>query len=251
MLNRCLKAITSLMVIALVAGCGLSSKSIDVSVVFADAEALSPGQVVRFGRNDVGKVKAVERNAEGATVHLRLNEEEAGAVQHNAAAMIVYAEPRRVEIYNPGSTGETITDGDKLYGLNNNLELLAWQAGSAAASVTQSMQQAVTGLQEYFDSEDWERAKQEMQRQLDLLARESNESLERLGRDYETLLKELESQSAEAMEEAQKHFEDFARALEEQLRELNEKGQHDLANALQRLLDILRSSMEQQEYQTI
>lgn len=231
-------------------GCSSLSNSVHVSVVFDHADGLTSGTAVQYGGTTIGKVKAVTHGADGATVQLQL--EESSRVQRNAAAMITNDGSPRVEILNPGSTGEAIADGDKLYGLNSHLELLAWRAGSTLGAMTEAMGEAAWTAQDYFQSEEWEQAKREMQTQVDILARQSSDALERIGKDYDVLLRELESQSQKAMDQALKDYETLTDELEVQLRQFSEDGQEELSDALQRLLDILNSAIQgSEEYQTI
>lgn len=251
MLGKRYRLITSLIAACVLVSCGSLSNSVRVSVVFDHVDGLKSGHVVQFKGMEIGKVKAVRQTAEGATVRLQIAADEASQVQRNAAAIIVDGEPQQVRIYNPGTRGDPITEGDTLYGLNSSLELLAWQAGSSVGAMTHALQEATDTVEDYFESEEWERAKGEMQMQLDLLAKESSETLERMGKDYAALLNELEAQSEVAMDEARKLYAALSKELEAQLREFREKGRHDLADALQRLLDALKSAMEEQEYRTI
>lgn len=230
--------------------CSSLSNSVHVSVVFDHANGIASGTAVQYDGTTIGKVKAVTHGADGATVQLQL--EKSNRVQRNSAAIITNDESQQVEILNPGSSGEAVADGDKLYGLNNHLELLAWRAGSTLGAVTEAMGEVTWTTQDYFESEEWEQAKREMQTQMDILTRQSSDALERIGKDYEVLLRELETQSEKAMERALKDYETLTDELETELRQFRDDGQEELSDAVQRLLDILNSALQgRDEHQTI
>ena len=238
-----------LFIILILHGCSMLNNSIEVSAEFRNGKGLESGAKVVFNGVTVGKVKSITPHEKSVSIVLSINADNAGAIQKNAAAIINTDNNAFVEILNPAGSGETIAEGEVLYGLNSKLELAAWQTGVTFGATAQMLEQVAESVTSYFESSEWEQSKSDLRDQLAELEKQSQQSMQgtadEIAKEIDDAVKELESRSARTSENAKKHLDE----LEKQAQEFQNKGQADLAETLQRILEQLEAAMQNQSEQ--
>lgn len=241
-----LKSIAVFPLLLLLSGCGSDGKmadSVDLSVRFEQPKQLEEGTKVEFGGVTIGEVVRVIAGDDETTVELRLDADKAGVVQKNAAAVITNLNGPAVKIINPAeATAETLTvdNGDNLRGLNSSLDEAAWHAGKAIGVMQGVLEQATQSFNEYFESDEWNTTKNEVENGLNDLGEQSAEAAESIRKNVEQMMAELEAQTGETVRDAEKHFGE----IEKQFRDFGENGGQEMLDTFESFLESLREAME-------
>ena len=222
--------------ILLLSSCDMLAPTIKVNVVFDQAEAIEEGNSVLLSGVKIGEVDSVRPTKNKVVLELLLNAEKAEGVQTNAAAIIEGKESVSIVVYNPSTKGDSIKAGGTLFGLNSILELAAWQAGD---SISSSVEQVSKLVNTYFNGEEWNKTKREMNNLLGTLEKQGRATHDDLAREFEGLVKNLESQSEQALHEARRSLEKLAGKIEE----LRNQGQDEMARMLQLLVEELKRAL--------
>ncbi|MFC1665789.1 MlaD family protein [Pseudomonadota bacterium] len=210
--------------------------TVQVNVLFEQANGISEDSSVLLNGVKIGEVKSVTTKGKQVELILQLSVEKAKGVQTNAAAIVEGTEPANVVIYNPSTTAKTVQAGDTLFGLNSSLEFAAWRAGD---SISSTVEQVSKFVHTYFEGEEWNKTKKEMNDLLGALEKQGRATHDDLARDFEELTNNLESQSEKALEEAQKSIDALAGKIEE----LRNQGQDEMARMLQLLIEELNRAL--------
>lgn len=226
--------------VLLLTSCEMLEPTIQVNLVFNTASGIDDDSDVVLNGVNIGEVDIVSPKGNQVDVRLRLNAEKAKGVQRNAAAMIEGSDQARIVIYNPASAAAPISNGETLLGLSSSLELVTWQASGAIAGTVDLVSKAVNT---YFNDDEWNRAKKEMNDLLGSLEKQGRETHDQIAKDFEKLIQNLETQSEQALQQAGESI----KMLTDKIKELHEQGQEELARTLQQLVDQLQQALRQHQ----
>lgn len=231
----------------LLTACG---REITLSAVFDTPAGLDAGSAVYLGDAQVGEVARLTVAGGETRAEVSLDPDLTGALRSGSAALLARRDGRTViELYNYRPGNEPLKDGGELVGLNSSLEFAAWQAGEALDTGRQTMDEMSRSVTEYFESDAWQRQKENMNRQMEALSEELGRAYDRTDRAYRDFLADLENESEGARERARESYAELARRLREQITRLREEGNESIVAPLQRLLEDLSRAMERQPEQ--
>lgn len=226
----------------LLAACG---RQLDVSVTFNNPTTLATGTPVYLGEAKVGEVSGLTTTGVTTTAQLSLDPDQTAGLRGGTAALLTARKAGPViELYNYRPGRDPLHSGAVLVGLNSTLEYAAWQAGETLATGKQSMNALAKTVTGYFQSEEWQRQKDEMNRQLESLRQQLGQSYNETSRAYRDFLNDLESQSEQARQGAKKSYAELVKRLGEQIEQLEAQGNEQLVEPLQKLLDELSRAMK-------
>lgn len=239
-----------LAVIALVVLLTACGREMTLSVVFDTPAGLDAGSAVYLGDAQVGEVSRLTVAGGETRAEVSLDPDRIGTLRSGSAALLARRDGRTViELYNYRPGTEPLKDGGELVGLNNSLEFAAWQAGEALDTGRQTMDEMSRSVTEYFESDAWQRQKENMNRQMEGLSEELGRAYERTDRAYQDFMTDLENESEGARERARESYAELARRLREQIARLREEGNERIVEPLQRLLEDLSRAMERKPEQ--
>ena len=151
------KIFSSRSAVYLLAGCWLlwgCARQMEVVVEFEAINGLESGAPVYLDQQRVGKVKQIRQQLAAFTVSLALDPEKSAVLRRGSAAMIVERDGMpAVVLHNTLLGKEPLTGGARLHALNSPLEFPAWQTGEAMEHAGQSLQQVLSSLDQYLESE--------------------------------------------------------------------------------------------------
>ena len=229
--------------VLLVASCG-EDKAPELSVLFWTDATVAQGNEVVFDRATVGKVNKVAAEGDGSRITLSVSADKLAMLHEGSAAMMTtFGGSPVVEVYDRGS-GDALSDGGELIALNNSLEYLAWQTGKSVDSAQSSLMEMTASVQSYFESEEWEGKRREVEQRLEQLGANAENTMQQMQEDYDAMVKELESKTEESAELAKKHYEQLSENVEKQLKLLMENGEESLAATMQQFSDTMDTLME-------
>lgn len=226
----------------MLAACG---RHLQVQASFKEPTGLATGTPVYLGDARVGTVSGLTTDGVNTTAALTLDLDRTAGLRAGSAALLTTrggAVAIELHNYRPGS--DSLKNGGVLVGLKGTFEYAAWQAGEALDTGRQSMNELAKTVTGYFQSEEWRRRKDKMNRQLDDLRKQLGESFDETGNAYRNFLNDLESQSREAQERARQSYAELTRRLREQIQQLEQQGNEKLVKPLQDLLDELSRPMK-------
>lgn len=221
-------------------------RGMSLSVEFAAPAVLEAGSAVYLGDEKVGEVSTLTIAGNAADAEISVDPELTGRLKRGSAALLATRNGGTViELYNYRPGDEPLEDGDRLVGLNNTLEFAAWQAGEALGTGRKSMDAVSRSITNYFESEEWRRRKERMNRQMEELNRELGRTYEEIDEAYRALMKDLERESGAARERARESYAELARRLRAEIARLKEEGNESIVEPLQRLLEDLSRAFRQ------
>ncbi|MFZ0488588.1 MAG: MlaD family protein [Arenicellales bacterium] len=220
------------------------ARELHVSATFNNSSGLATGVPVYLDDAKVGEISGLTRTGATVRARLALDPDLVAALRSGSAALLTTRGGHTViELYNYRPGGDPLKDDAVLVGLNNSLEYAAWQAGESIDTGTKSMNDLAKTVHDYFQSDEWEQKKNEMNRQFDDLKQQLGRSYDDTNKAYQKFLGDLESQSEEARKQARESYAQLARRLKEQIEHLKQQGNEKLVEPLQRLLDELSRAM--------
>ena len=226
------------------------SRDISVSVTFEGAGPLKTGAPVYFNDVQIGEVADSTITGDLMKADLSLDPELAAGLKSGSAALLGARDGQPVvTLYNYRPGREPLQSGGELIGLNDPLELAAWRTGEALDTGSQSMEEVTRSMTEYFESEEWQQRKEEMNRRMEALQSELGRTYEETNRAYNEFLEDLESQSEAARERAQESYSRLTERLRQDIARLKEQGNEELVEPLMRLLEDLSRAMEKKPEQ--
>jgi len=223
----CLLLLTPL----LLPGC---SRDVMVSTVLEDSAGLRPGDKVYLESGEVGFVDSIEvtEQTPGFTIDIGLYPQHAELIQEDAVAYVPPEGPPMLRLLNPSEPAAPVAPGDRLKGLTP-LELAIWQVSDAAGRASSLVEALALRIDHYFDSEDWEQTRAEIDDEISGLATSSRTTAERVAEELQALVESLTEQAADSASELS---EEVAR-IEAEIARLQAEGHEELADSLRRLLD--------------
>jgi ABC-type transporter Mla subunit MlaD len=231
-------------------GLAACSRSLDVVVSFAAVTGLDKGDAVMLEGEQIGKVAKLENIDQRTKVVLALDPNKAKTLRSNAAAMVVaHHSTQVVEIYNSTTGSSPLGSGRELLAIDSSLELLAWRAGEALDETNKQVGEALTSLQGYFSSPEWEQQKNELQEDLAELEQAVGRSSDQARRELEALLGSLENKSKETTKQLNQQYQELKDDLSELGKDLARQGQENLVPALEKILSTVRAALEQYQHQ--
>lgn len=240
---KALGCLELLVLIALVSGC---TQTVQVSAMFAPEVQVSPGADVWFGQGVIGEVRRISKEGDGTRVFIALDPDESkGLMKGAAAAPVTRDDVAGIEIFNFRSGQEPLGDGDELVGLNNALEYFSWQSRETLDFTSGALSTFTTSVQNYFDSEEWQSQKKEMEQSFAQLGADVQSAVEDMLRDYEALVEELQARSEQNSEQIGRQLDEITTMLQQQIQELLQNNEAALTDSLQELLDRLEQTLKQ------
>ena len=238
-----LPALAAVAVVAIVlAACG---RHLQVRAIFNSPAGLATGTPVYLGEARVGTVTSLMTDGASTTAELSLDPDRTAALRTGSAALLTTRDgATAIELHNYRAGADPLKSGAVLVGLNTTFEYAAWQAGESLDTGKRSMNELARTVTGYFQSEEWRRRKDEINRQLDEIGKQLGRSFDETGKACQDFLSDLESQSAEAQERARKSYAELAKRLRDQIEQLEEQGNEKLVKPLQDLLDELSRPMK-------
>lgn len=226
------------------------SEQMGVSVTFEDAVPLEAGTPVYFNNIEVGEVTDSTITGELMKVELSLDPELVAGLNSGSAALLAEQDGQRaIMLYNYRPGKEPIHADGELIGLNDSLELAAWRTGEALDTGKESVDEMTRSVTAYFESEEWQRKKEQMNQRMEDLKSELGETYERTNRAYQEFMSDLESQSEAARERAEKSYAELSEKLREDIARLKAEGNEKLVEPLLKLLEDLSRAMEKKPEQ--
>jgi ABC-type transporter Mla subunit MlaD len=215
-----------------------------VSTVLDDSGGLRPGDRVYLDSREVGSVTGVTAAAKtpGFTIEFGLYPEHAELVQANAIAYIPLKSPPMVVLENPVEEADPVAPNGRLRGLSP-MEAAVWQANEAADSASEFMAAFARKIDRYFESEDWQETRAEIDAGMEELATESRTAADRIADAFRELVDTLN----EAAARGSATLEDEVAGIEHDIAKLKADGHEELAASLQRLLDRIESMAPPEE----
>lgn len=234
----------------LVMGLAACSRSLDVVVSFAAVPGLQRGDAVMLDGEQIGKVSRLEQFDQQTKAVLALDPDKASSLRSNAAAMVVAQDSTHVvEIYNSTTGSSPLAAGNELLAIDSSLELLAWRTGEALDQTNKQLGAALSSLQEYFSSSEWERQKQALQEDLAGLEQAAGRSTDQARRELEALLGSLQDKSMETAKQLDQRYQALTDDLSELGKDLARQGQEHLLPALEEILSTVHDAIEQYQHQ--
>jgi hypothetical protein len=220
------------------------AREVPISTVLEDSGGLRPGDRVYLDSREVGSVSAVVVTEEtpGFTVEFGLYPEHAELVQANAIAYVPLRSPPMIVLENPAEKADAVAAGAHLKGLSP-MEAAMWQANDAANSASEFMAAFAEKIESYFESEDWQETRAEIDAGMDELASESRTAADRIADAFRELVDTLN----EAAARGSATREDEVAAIEQDIAKLKADGHEDLATSLERLLERIESMTPPEE----
>ena len=231
-------AALGLTLLLLLTGC---SRSVSVSTVLEETGGLRAGDKVYLEAREVGVIDGIEAAGQtpGFALAISLYPEHAELVQEDAVAYVPPEGPPMLVLVNPAETAPSVAAGGRLKGLSP-LELTIWQVSDAAAQASSLMEALALRIDDYFESEEWQQARVQLDKEMSELAASSRATAERVVEELEQLIKSLTETAADRAEEVS---EEMVR-IEEEIRRLEAEGHEELAASLRRLLERLEQMAE-------
>ncbi len=231
-------------------GLAACARSLDLVVFFTAAPGLHKGDAVMLNGEQIGKVAKLETVNQRTKVLLALDPDKATSLRSNAAAMLVTQDATHVvEIYNSTTGSSPVDPGHELLTIDSSLELLAWRAGETLDQTNKQVGEALSSLQAYFSSPEWEQRKQGLQEDLAGLEQAVGRSSDEARRELEALLGSLEDKSQETAKQLEQQYQALKDDLSELGNDLAKQGQEDLLPALEKILSTVREALEQYQHQ--
>ncbi len=229
------------------AGC---SRSLEVVVSFAAVPGLHKGDAVMLDGEQIGKVAKLENIDQRTKAVLALDPDKATSLRSNAAVMVVTQDSTHVvEIYNSTTGSSPLDAGHELLAIDSSLELLAWRAGETLDQTNKQVGEALSSLQEYFSSPEWEQQKNKLQEDLAGLEQAVGQSSDQARRELESLLGSLENKSKETAKQLDQQYQALKHDLSELGKDLARQGQENLLPVLEKILATVREALEQYQHQ--
>ena len=220
-------------------------KGTNVSVLFDADVAVTEGSQVRYQQEVIGKIDRVSKEDKGTRVYLALDSEKLKELKKGSAVLLVKHNGKTyAELYNYRPGKEPLSDGDELVALHNTMEYVTWQTGETVDFTQDTLSDMTASLQNFLQSEEWIKQKQEMQGDLGRLGSDVQIAISEMQKEYEAILKQLETQSKQSAEQAEKRYKELATTLNQQIEELLRNGEDVLASVLQQFLDSLEQLMQ-------
>lgn len=242
-----MKPFVTVVLILLLAACG---RDMSLSATFMTPAGLEAGSDVYLGEAKIGEVSRLTPAGGAVQADISVDPDLTGVLYKGSAALLAGRDGRTViELYNYRPGTEPLKDGDDLQGLNNALEFTAWQAGEALATGRRTMDEMSQSVTDYFESEEWRRQKESMNRQMETLNEELGRAYERANEAYREFVEDLESDSKAARQRARESYAELARQLREQIERLEKEGNERIVTPLKRLLEDLSRAMERKPEQ--
>jgi hypothetical protein len=219
------------LVLLLLAGC---SRGVPVSTVLEETGGLRAGDKVYLDAREVGSIDGIEaaEQTPGYAIEVSLYPEHAVLVQEDAVAYVPLESPPMLVLVNPSETAPPVAPGGRLRGLSA-LELTIWQVSDAASQASSLMEALALRIDDYFESEEWQQARAQLDTEVSELAESSRATAERVGEELAQLIESLTETAAEHADEL---GEEMAR-IEKEIRRLEAEGHEELAESLRRLLE--------------
>ncbi len=222
------------------------SRGLELAVSFGDVSGLQKGDAVMLDGTQIGKVAKLEQIGQQTRAVLALDPDKATGLRSNAAAMVVSQDAQHaVEIYNSSTGATPIASGHELLAIDSSLELLAWRAGEALDRTNQQLGDALSSMQDYFASPEWQQQKSELQQDLADLEQAVGRSSDQARRELEALLGSLEQESQETAKQLEQQYQTFKQDLTELGEDLARQGKENLLPALEQILSTVRDALEQ------
>lgn len=230
--------------VALVALSGCA-QGMHASALFTAEVQVEAGDGVWFDQELIGEVERAAREEDATRVFLSLQPDQAAVLRRGAAAMPVNRNGvTAIEILNSRTGREPLGDNAELVSLNNDFELIAWQTRETLDFTQTTLAAFTASMQKYFDSEDWDQQKKEIEQSLLQLNDDMQSAVMGLLRELEALQQELQAKSEQRTQEAERRLTEVIVALQLQIQSLLQSGQSVLADSLQQLLDMLEQEMK-------
>lgn len=237
----------ALLAAVLVAAC---TRDMRLTATFAAPAGLDAGAAVYLGAEKAGEVSRLTSAGAMTMAEISVDPESAGALRAGTAALLATRDGRTViELYNNRSGARALRDGEELVGLNNSLEFAAWQAGEALDSGRRSVEAMSRSIADYFESDEWRRQRERMNRQMEDLKAELGRAYEDTSDDYRAFMDDLERESGAARERARESYAELARKLRRHIERLEKEGNDHLIEPLRQLLEDLSRAMERKPKQ--
>ena len=234
-----------LSVLVLALSCIGCVKGPNVSVLFDADVTVTKGSQVHYQEEVIGKINRVAKEDKGTRVYLALDSEKLKELKKGSAVLLVkHNEKINVELYNYRAGREPLSDGDELVALHNTMEYMAWQTGETVDFTQDALSDMTASLQDFLQSEEWVKQKQEMQENLERLGSDVQIAISEMQEEYVEILKQLETQSKQSTEQAEKRYKELTTTLHQQIEELLRNGEDVLADVLQQFLDSLERLMQ-------
>jgi ABC-type transporter Mla subunit MlaD len=220
-----------LVVLFLLSGC---SRDVMVSTVLEDTAGLRPGDRVYLDSGEVGVVDSIEATEQtpGFTVDFGLYPQNAELIQKNAVAYVPPEGPPMLVLLNPSEPAAPVAPGGRLKGLSP-LELAIWQVSDAAGRASSLMEALALRIDNYFESEEWEKARADIDDEISGLAASSRATAEHVAEELQVLIESLTETVAGSANELS---EELTR-IEEEIATLEMQGHEELAGSLRGLLE--------------
>lgn len=246
-----MKRLAGLVSVLILAGvlvaCG---RGMSVSVTFEDAGVMAPGMPVFLSGVQVGEVDRSTLSGDLTEVELSLEPDlVAGLSTGSAALLSTHDGESAILLYNYRPGDEKLQDGGELIGLHNAFEAAAWRTGEVLDTGKRSVDEMTRSMTEYFQSEEWQKQKEDMNRQMEQLKDDLGQTYEETNESYRKFLENLESDSEAARERAEELYSRLAEQLREDIARLKEQGDENLVEPLLQLLDQLSRAMEKKPEQ--
>ncbi len=194
----------------------------------------------------IGKVAKLEHIDQRTKAVLALDPDKVISLRSNAAAIVVTQDSTQVvEIYNSTTGSSPLDSGHELLAIDSSVELLAWRAGETLDQTNKQVGEALSSLQAYFSSPEWEQQKNQLQQDLAGLEQAVGRSSDQARRELESLLGSLENESKETTEHLQQQYQTLKDDLSELGKDLARQGQENLLPALENILSTVREALEQ------
>lgn len=236
-----LKPAFVVVLVMLLAAC---ARDVSLSATFAAPAGLAAGSPVYLGDAGVGEVARLTTAGGTTRVEITVDPGLTGALRQGSAALITNRGGRTVlELYNYRPADEPLENGDTLVGLNNKLELAAWQTGEALDTGRRTVDELSRSIEDYFKSDQWRRQKDRMNRQMESLEEELGRSYDETRQAYQEFMQDLENESDVARERARESYRALTRQLQDRIARLREEGSEQFVAPLQRLLEDLSRAM--------
>ena len=174
------------------------ARDLTVSTVLDDTGGLRPGDKVYLASAEVGAVDRIEvtEMGPGFTVDFHLYPEHAGLVQSNAVAHVPLKSPPTLVLLNPTDPAPAVAPGGRLKGLSP-LGVAIWQANEAAAAASDVMEEFAQEIDDYLESEEYSRTRDEIDAEVSRLVAESKAAAERIAEEFRLLAESLMSPESE------------------------------------------------------
>lgn len=237
------------LLVAVVLGAACS-RTMEVFVELDEPAGLRSGAPVYLDEQQVGKVSALQQQAGGYLISLALDPARVAVLRRGSAARVAERDGAAVLILHNSLRGTApLADGERLQGLASPLDYSAWQAAEALGYASGSLSQVMASVNEYLESERWQRQQQEMREHLERMDQATRDAVSGMQADIEALVRELGESAGAANDQLTQRYRELSRQLEQQMAELAERGEQEVMEPLREFLQALEPLVEPEEQQ--